>query len=42
MSFLYYLELEGGETLCAYLDPLTYGLGRGALEPREEAVLNYP
>jgi hypothetical protein len=42
MSFLYYLELGGGETLCQYLCPLTYGLGGGALEMKGRTIPDYP
>jgi hypothetical protein len=41
-SFLYYLELEGGETILHHLATLTCGLGGGALESRGEAVPDYP
>jgi hypothetical protein len=41
-SFLYHLELGGGETLHHHLAPLTCGLGGGALEPRRGGVPDYP
>jgi hypothetical protein len=39
-SFLYHLELGGGET-CHLLAPLTCGQGGGALEARGGAVPDY-
>jgi hypothetical protein len=42
VSFLYHLELGGGETICHHLAPLTYRLGGGTLESREGAVPDSP
>jgi hypothetical protein len=41
-SFLYHLELGGGETIGHHLAPLTCGLGERALEPRGTAASDYP
>jgi hypothetical protein len=41
MSFLYHLELGGGEVLCHHLAPLSYGLVGGTLEPRGGAIPDY-
>jgi hypothetical protein len=41
-SFLYNLELGGGERINHHLDPLTCGLWREALESRGKIVPDYP
>jgi hypothetical protein len=40
-TFLYHLELGGGERIHHHLAPLTCGLGGGALESRGRAVPDY-